>query len=101
MGDHGALAVSAVVALNPAIGNLAYSTILSQTFRSLLQTVGIDITRIHSLLFITIVALLPLCMLKSLHVLAPLSVVGVVGVIMTAGAMVLRCLDGSYQFGGR
>jgi hypothetical protein len=71
MGEHGALAVSIVNALNPAIGDLAYAAILSQTFQSLLETIGISVTRVQSLLFVTIFALLPLCLLKNLYVLAP------------------------------
>lgn len=101
MGEHGALAVSIANAVNPAMGNLAYAAILSQSFQSLLETIGIAVTRIESLWFITIFALLPLCLLKNLYGLAPFSVLGTAGVIMTAGAMVLRCIDGSYQQGGK
>lgn len=97
MGEHGGLAVSVANSLNPAMGCLAYASILSQTFQSLLETIGISVTRIESLLFITLFILLPLCLLKNLYVLAPFSVFGTAGVIMTAGAMVLRCVDGSYQ----
>ena len=64
MGDQGALIVSVVNTLKPAMGNLAYSTILSQTFRSLLQGIGIELSRISVLLIITVVVLLPLCLLK-------------------------------------
>jgi amino acid permease len=100
MGDRGALAVALVAALVPAASNLAFSVILSQTFQSLLETVGIRVTRIQVLLVITVVALLPLCLIKNLHVLAPFSVLGIAGVLYTAAAMLVRCVDGSYQPGG-
>jgi len=101
MGEHGGLAVSIANTLNPAMGDLAYAAILSQTFQSLLESIGIQVTRIQSLLLITLFALLPLCLLKNLYVLAPFSAVGTGGVILTAAAMVLRCVDGSYQPGGK
>jgi hypothetical protein len=101
VGDAGGLAVSLVNATKAALGNLAYSTILSQTFASLFQTIGWNISRIECLLAITIFVILPLCMLKNLHVLAPFSILGTAGVLLTAAAMVIRCVDGSYQEGGR
>ena len=100
IGDQGALFVSCCITLNPAMGDLAYASILSQTLQSLLETVGVHATRIQSLLFITIVVILPLCLLKNLYVLAPFSVLGTLGVIMTAIAMLIRYFDGSYQPGG-
>ena len=100
VGDRGALLVSCCIAFNPAMGDLAYAAILSQTFQSLLETIGWRVTRIQSLLGITIVAILPLCLLKNLYVLAPFSVLGTLGVMMTASAMVIRYFDGSYGPGG-
>jgi len=100
IGDWGGTLVSCCNALKAALANLAYSTILSQTFRSLFQTVGIELSNIQCLLIITIVGIFPLCLLKSLHVLAPFSVIGTAGIIMTAVAMVVRYSDGSYQAGG-
>lgn len=101
MGEKGGLAVSIANSMNPMMGDLAYAAILSQTFQSLLETLGIGVTRIESLLMITIFVLLPLCMLKNLYVLAPFSVFGTAGVILTAIAMAIRCMDGSYQPGGK
>jgi amino acid permease len=100
MGDKGALAVSFVYALKPAMASLALSTILSQTLQSLLKTGGIDVSRIETLLFVTVICILPLCLLKNLHVLAPFSALGTAGSIVTAVAMLIRYLDGSYQEGG-
>jgi amino acid permease len=96
----GALAVSLVYALLPALGNLAYSAILSQTLQSLLETAGIFVTRVEALLVVTVVAILPLCLLKNLHVLAPFSALGTAGMMFTALVMVIRCRDGTYQPGG-
>jgi amino acid permease len=101
MGEKGGLAVSIANSMNPMMGDLAYAAILSQTFKSLLETLGIRVSRIESLLMITIFVLLPLCLLKNLYVLAPFSVFGTAGVILTAVAMVIRCVDGSYQPGGK
>ena len=97
MGEQGALAVSLVYALLPALGNLAYSAILSQTLKSLLETAGFLVTRIEALLVVTVVAILPLCLLKNLHVLAPFSALGTAGMMFTALVMVIRCMDGTYQ----
>jgi len=50
------------IALYPAIGNLAYSVILSHTFQFLLETIGIHMSRVQVLLTITVVTILPLCL---------------------------------------
>ena len=100
MGDVGGFIVALVNAVKPALGNLAYSTILSQTLSSLFQTVGINLSRIECLFLVTLLVLLPLCLLKNLAVLTPFSMLGTAGILLTAGAMVVRCFDGSYQPGG-
>lgn len=81
-------------------GNLSYSMILADTFTSLLSGVGIAVTRTQSLLGITSVVLLPLCLLKNLSSLAPFSLVGIIGMLYTALAMVMRYVGGNYQVGG-
>jgi amino acid permease len=81
-------------------GNLSYSMILADTFMSLLAGVGVEVTRTQSLLGVTGVVLLPLCLLKNLSSLAPFSLVGIVGMLYTTLAMVLRYFSGSYQAGG-
>jgi amino acid permease len=100
MGPKGALAMSVCNTLKPALADLAYSTILSQTFQSLLETIGIEVSNVTALLIVTIVGILPLCLLKNLHVLAPFSVLGSIGIVFTAIAMIIRCLDGTYAPGG-
>ena len=100
MGPKGAIAMSVCNMLKPALADLAYSTILSQTFQSLLETIGIEVSNVTALLIVTIVGILPLCLLKNLHVLAPFSVLGSIGIVFTAIAMIIRCLDGTYAPGG-
>ena len=101
MGLNGAFFVSFAYAIKPAMGNLAYSAILSQTLQSLLETAGINVSRIEALFLVTVVAILPLCLLKNLNVLAPFSVLGTTGIVATTIAMCIRYLDGSYQPGGK
>lgn len=81
-------------------GNLSYSMILADTFTSLLSSVGVVVTRTQSLLGVTGVVLLPLCLLKNLSSLAPFSLVGIIGMLYTTLAMVLRYVGGNYKAGG-
>eukprot|EP00934_Nitzschia_sp_Nitz4_P005942 Nitzschia sp. Nitz4//scaffold16_size188269//49272//50926//NITZ4_001782-RA/size188269-augustus-gene-0.75-mRNA-1//1//CDS//3329538490//5932//frame0 len=97
IGFRGALAVSVVNMLKPALGNLAYSMILADTFRSLLASVHVELTRTESLLLITFVAILPLCLMKNLDALAPFSVLGTGGILLTVACMAVRFFDGSYD----
>ena len=103
MGDSKTLAilVSLVNTTKPALGNLAYSMILADTFRSLFAAIGWDVSRTVSLLLITVVGLLPLCLMKNLKVLAPTSIIGVIGFALTTIVMGVRYFDGSYAEGGR
>ncbi|KAL3900936.1 MAG: hypothetical protein SGARI_006150, partial [Bacillariaceae sp.] len=72
---------------------LAFSMVLADTFSSLLET-----SRNPTLLGVTLLVLLPLCLMKNLQSLAPFSLVGVMGMAYTAVAMTVRYLDGSYTF---
>jgi amino acid permease len=72
MGYKGGLVVSLTHMLKPALGNLAYSMILADTFRSLFKMAGIIITRDICLLMVTLVGILPLCLMNNLDALAPL-----------------------------
>ena len=101
VGQRGALAVSLVIATYPALGCLGCSMILCETFASLSETVGLDLSRNTCLLLITVAALLPLCLLKNLAVLAPFSFIGIAVTVLAAAAMVLRYADGSYMPGGQ
>jgi len=75
---------------------LAYSMILGDTFVSLLATAGFTVSKVPTLLALTGGILLPLCLLKNLSSLAPFSLVGSLGMIYTAVAMVLRYLGKAY-----
>jgi amino acid permease len=101
MGHTGSVGVSIANALKAALADLAYATILADTLNSLFASAGWQVPRVICLFLITVTAILPLCLLKNLHVLAPFSVVGTAGIIFTAIAMAIRYLDGSYQPGGR
>jgi amino acid permease len=75
---------------------LAYSMILADTFRALLATAGVAVTRTQSLFGLTGTILLPLCMLKDLAALAPFSLLGILGMGFTICAMLFRFLGGTY-----
>lgn len=96
----GAAAVPLANMLKAGLGNLAYSSILSQTLKSLLETIDIHLSRLVCLCLITIFGILPLCLLKNLSVLAPFSVLGTSGILFTCAAMGYRYFDGSYAPGG-
>ena len=102
VGHKGSLFVSIANALKAALADLAYATILSDTLKSLLASIGFHhVPRVVCLLFVTVFAILPLCLLKNLHVLAPFSLLGTAGILLTCFAMGIRYLDGSYLPGGR
>lgn len=88
-------AVSCVVKTFFAI--LAYSMVLGDTFSALFKTFGLSVGREQSLIGLTFVVLLPLCLLKNLSSLAPFSLAGIAGMLYTAVAMAVRFLDGSYS----
>lgn len=71
--------------------------ILADTFTSLFETIGWNLSRSTSLLLVTFTALLPLCLLKNLKVLSPFSVVGTVVFFFVAIVMGIRYFDGSYD----
>jgi amino acid permease len=102
MGVKGSGLVALSVALKAGIGNLECSMILADSFRDLINgSLGLGISRAIALLIVTLVALLPLCMLKNLAVLAPFSGLGLLAMIFTAVAITIRYLDGSYNEGGQ
>lgn len=74
--------------------SLTYSIVLGDFFKSLAGGVG---PRQLYISLITALALYPLCLLKSLSALAPISIVGNVGVVATCAFMVLRCVTPAYQ----
>jgi hypothetical protein len=74
---------------------LAFSMVLGDTFSNLLET-----ERNNTLIAVTLIVLMPLCLMKDLKSLAPFSLVGVLGMGFTALAMTVRYLDGSYEVTG-
>lgn len=78
-------------------GNLSYSMILADTLVNLLASTGVAVTRTQSLLGVTGVVLLPLCLMKNLASLAPFSLVGIMGMLYTTLAMGLRYFGKVYQ----
>jgi len=70
----------------------AFSMVLADTFSALLGN-----SRNPTLLAVTGLILLPLCLLKNLSSLAPFSLLGVMGMGYTALAMGVRYLDGTYS----
>jgi len=74
--------------------------ILGDTVAALLGGFGLSYSSSTSLLGVTSLVLLPLCLLKNLSSLAPFSLVGVFGMIYTAVAMGIRYFGGAYSQGG-
>jgi amino acid permease len=96
MGKETSQWVAVTVAFKTALSCLAFSIILADSFQSLAISVGLDVTRTEVLGIITLVALLPLCLLRDLSSLAIFSLLGIGGMAFTMCVMVLRYLDGSY-----
>jgi len=81
-------------------GSVACTTVIGDTFTDL-ATAAANVpygSVPHEQIVVGIVAfvLLPLCLLPSLAPLASASLIGVIGILMTAGAMCTRFFDGSY-----
>lgn len=88
------------VTLKTIFATLAYSMILGDTFKSLFLSAGFQMSYPTTLLGITGLVLLPLCLLKDLSSLAPFSLLGSLGMIYTAIAMAIRYIGKSYIKGG-
>lgn len=72
---------------------IAISMVLADTFSSLLRT-----TQRTAVLFgLTSFILLPLCLMKNLSSLAPFSLLGIIGMVYTGLAMLVKYSDGSYS----
>lgn len=89
--------------LTPLGAALAYSIMLGDMLSSLAQTVGLKgimATRQAAILTVTALVLNPLCGLKSLAALAPVSMVAIFGVAATCVFMYMRMASGAYAPGG-
>ena len=103
VGAHGSVFVSGANSLKASLAVLAYASILTDTVLSLLASMGYIniVSRTTCLLLITLFCLVPLCLLKNIKVLAPFSLIGTGGIVLTTIAMFIRWYDGSYQIGGK
>jgi hypothetical protein len=72
-------------------GLLSYSILLGDVAQSLAQTVGLNVGRQFWIVLLTGTILYPLCNLRSLLALAPLSVTGVLAVFITTLFIMWRC----------
>ena len=100
VGQRGALTVSILNILDPLLGIYANATILSQSLQLLLEAIDIHWSVRECLLAVTLVGILPLCLMKHLNALAPFSAIGMIAVISALISMIVRLLDGSYRPGG-
>jgi hypothetical protein len=89
------------VTMKTIFATLAYSMILGDTFCSLLSTAGVAATKVPVTLGLTATVLLPLCLMKNLSSLAPFSLVGSLGMLYTAIAMMIRYFGEAYVSTGK
>jgi len=89
--------VAASCTFKTFVAVLSYSMALAETFQSIFGTLGFNnISRVQTLVGLTITTLLPLCRLKNLSSLAPFSLLGIIGMVLTVVCMGIRYFDGSY-----
>ena len=101
VGERGSTWIALANTLDPLLGLFANASIVAQSLQLLLQgIVNFHWTETQCLLVATIVAILPLCLVKNLKALAPFSAVGMVAVIGALVAMTARYVDGSYRPNG-
>ena len=93
--------VAAAVTMKTIFAILAYSMILGDTFQSLALSAGLQVSKTATLISITTLLLLPLCLLKNLSSLAPFSLLGTLGMVYTAIAMAIRYFGKAYAAGGK
>jgi len=104
IGKESSWIVTAVCFLTPLGVALSFSIVLGDFLSSLATTAGLKgflATRHFAILAVTLVAVYPLTLLKSLAALAPMSIIGVLGVVVSAVFMYLRMKSGSYAEGGK
>ena len=97
IGSSSSWLISAAIFLTCFGTCLAYSIILGDTLTSLAQTFGINglfATRRANIAAISLCGVYPLSCLKSLAALAPVSLTGIVGILITCVVMAIRALPG-------
>lgn len=97
VGIRGGMAVAVVNTLDPLLGLFGNATIMAQSLQLMLKGLGVQWTVVECLLMITLVAILPLCLMRNLSALAPYSTAGLAAVVFALAVMILRYFDGSYQ----
>jgi amino acid permease len=95
------LFIGLVVTLKAVLGTWSFSIVIASTSQPLLQSMGLELTKSETLIAISSLVLLPLCLREQLSSLAGFSAVGQIGTIVTAFTMALRYFDGSYRPGGK
>ena len=101
--DSGAL-ITGITTFKTLVGCIAYCIIIGDTAGSLLSGAAVPELLKRRDVFLSLfgaAVLFPLSMLRDLKSLAPASIIGLGGMLYTAGVTVLRALDGTYQKGGR
>ncbi len=96
IGDSSAWVPALFCTLKTFIAILAYSMVLAETFAGIFQAMGLGLSRGQTLIGLTTIVLLPLCLLKNLASLAPFSLLGIFGMALTVACMGVRYFDGSY-----
>lgn len=92
--------VSAFSILVCLSGLLAYTMVLTDTSVKLFAAASVVVTKPQALLSLMLCALLPLCRLKRLSMLAPFAMVGIGAMLYTVFVMGLRYFQGAYAVGG-
>lgn len=100
VGEDSTWLISLACFLTPLGAALSYSIILADIFTALAATVGLTLSRPASIIGMSSFVLYPLCSLKSLSALAPFSILGVVGILVTAIFMGIRAFGSAYSPGG-
>jgi len=98
MGSQGAGLIATVCMLKAGMAVWCLSVILGDSFHSLFLMIGMAfLTRTEVLIMVTVLVLLPLCLVKNLNFLAPFSFVGVAAIVLSTIIMWERYFDGTYK----
>jgi hypothetical protein len=95
------LFIGLVVTFKAVLGTWSFSIVIASTCQPLLQSMGLTLTKSETLVAVSSLVLLPLCLREQLSSLAGFSAVGQIGTLLTAFTMALRYFDGSYRPGGK
>lgn len=96
--------ITGITTFKTLVGCIAYCIIIGDTAGSLLSGAGVPALLKRRDVFLSLfgaAVLFPLSMLRDLKSLAPASIIGLGGMLYTAGVTVVRAFDGTYASGGR